>query len=47
MELGSAATVYQGIAAANTLVSPGFVKRVSNDGTSYVTNIFDEVTGIS
>ena len=45
MELGSAATVYQGIAAANTLVSPGFVKRVSNDGTSYVTNIFDEVTG--
>ena len=44
-ELGSAATVYQGIAAANTLVSPGFVKRVSNDGTSYVTNIFDEVTG--
>lgn len=45
VEVGSAATIYQGIAAANTLVSPGFVKRVSNDGTSYVTNIFDEVTG--
>ena len=45
VEVGSAATIYQGIAAANTLVSPGFVKRVSNDSTSYVTNIFDEVTG--
>ena len=37
-------SIYQGIAAANTLVSPGFVDREANDGSSYVTNIFDEVT---
>lgn len=47
VELGSVATIYQGISASNTLVSPGFSKRIGNDGSSYVTNIFDEVTGIS
>ena len=45
VEQNSTATIYQGIAAANTLVAPGFVKRETSDGTSYVTGAFDEFTG--
>ena len=45
MEVSNAVTDYQGIAAANTLVAPGFAKRDTSVGTSYVTGAFDEVTG--
>ena len=46
MEVSNAVTDYQGIAAANTLVAPGFAKRDTSVGTSYVTGAFDEVTGV-
>jgi hypothetical protein len=42
VELGSTATIYQGIAATGVLVTPGFAKREAPDGTIYVTGIFDE-----
>jgi hypothetical protein len=45
LEQNSTLTIYQGIAAANTLVTPGFTKREASDGTVYVTESFDEVTG--
>jgi hypothetical protein len=45
LEQNSTLTIYQGIAAANTLVAPGFAKRESDNGTSYVTKEFDEFTG--
>jgi hypothetical protein len=44
LELGSTPTIYQGVAAAGTLVTPNFAKREAPDGTMYVTGIFDEVT---
>ena len=47
LERGTVPTIYQGIAAADTLVAPGFVKRETSDGTIYVTGSFDEVTGIT
>jgi hypothetical protein len=47
LEQNSTLTIYQGIAAANTLVTPGFTKREASDGTVYVTGSFDEVTGIT
>ena len=47
LERGTTPTIYQGIAAANTLVAPGFAKRETSDGAVYVTGSFDEVTGIS
>ena len=47
LEQNSTTTIYQGIAAANTLVAPGFAKRETSDGAVYVTGSFDEVTGIS
>jgi hypothetical protein len=46
LERGTEPTIYQGIAAANTLVNPGFAKRESSDGTIYLTGSFDEVTGM-
>ena len=46
VEIGSTATIYQGIAATNTLVNPGFAKRETSDGSLYVTDKFDEVTGM-
>jgi hypothetical protein len=46
LEIGSAATMYQGVAAAGVLVAPGFSQRQGSDGTMYVTNSYDEVTGI-
>ena len=46
LEIGSEPTIYQGIAAANTLVTPGFAKRETSDGSLYVTDKFDEVTGM-
>ena len=45
VEQNSTATIYQGIAAANTLVAPEFVKRETSDGSLYVSDKFDEVTG--
>jgi hypothetical protein len=47
LEQNSTLTIYQGIAAANILVTPEFAKREASDGTVYVTGSFDEVTGIS
>jgi len=47
IEQNSTTTIYQGIAATNTLVAPGFAKRETSDGAVYVTGSFDEVTGIS
>jgi hypothetical protein len=41
------ATIYQGIAATNTLITPNFVKREDSNGSIYVTGTFDEVTGIT
>ena len=46
LEQNSTATIYQGIGAANTLAVPGFVKRETSDGSLYVTDKFDEVTGM-
>jgi hypothetical protein len=46
LELGSTATIYQGIAAANTLVAPNFAKREGSDGSMYITGTYDEVTGV-
>jgi hypothetical protein len=46
LEQNSTTTIYQGIAAANTLAVPGFVKRETSDGSLYVTDKFDEVTGM-
>jgi hypothetical protein len=37
--------MYQGIAAANTLVDPGFAQRTDSTGVSYVRGEFNEVTG--
>jgi hypothetical protein len=45
MEVSNAVTDYQGIAATNTLVAPGFAKREAGSRTSYVTGSFDEFTG--
>ncbi len=45
LEIGSSATTYQGIAAAGTLVAPGFSTRATSN-TMYVTSIFDEVSGM-
>jgi len=45
LELGNTATIYQPIAAANTLVTTGMAQRVDNGGNMYVSNIFDEFTG--
>ena len=45
VELGSTATIYQGIAATGVLVTPIFAIRLTLGGTQYVTGIFDEVTG--
>lgn len=44
MEIGST-SIYQGIAAANTLVTPSFAKRETKTGDMYVTSIYDEFTG--
>ena len=45
LEQNSTTTIYQGIAAANTLVAPGSAKRETSNGTVYVTGSFDEFTG--
>ena len=45
LEVGSTATIYQGIAAANTLVTPVPSQRKDNQGNMYVSNVFDEFTG--
>lgn len=45
LELGNVATIYQGTAAANTLVSSSMTQRVDSGGNMYVSNIFDEFTG--
>jgi len=47
VEEGSSPTIYQGIAAASTLVTPLFAKREDRIGTLYVTNSLDEVTTIA
>lgn len=41
----SAPKIYQGIAAANTLVPTNFAKREASDGSIYVTGTYDEWTG--
>jgi hypothetical protein len=46
LEQNLTTTMYQGITAANTLVAPGFAKRETSDGSLYVTDKFDEVTGM-
>jgi len=43
LEIGSAATIYQGIAAAGTLVTPAFAERTTTNAV-YATNMFDEVS---
>lgn len=45
LEASSAPTIYQPIAATNTLVTTGMAQRVDNSGTMYVSGNFDEVTG--
>lgn len=45
VELANTATIYQPIAAANTLVTTGMTQRVDSGGNMYVSNIFDEFTG--
>jgi hypothetical protein len=45
MEVSNTVTYYQGIAAANTLVAPGFAKREDSSGNLYLKNNFDEFTG--
>lgn len=45
LELGNKATIYQPIAAANTLVTPIPAQKKDNLGSMYVSNIFDEYTG--
>jgi hypothetical protein len=45
LELGSIPTIYQPIAAANTLVDTGMRQRVDSLGNQYVADIFDEFTG--
>lgn len=44
-ESGSVATIYQPIAAANTLVATGMRQRIDSSGNQYVADIFDEFTG--
>lgn len=44
VEVGNAATIYQGI-GASTLITPNFAKRETTTGDMYVTTIFDEFTG--
>ena len=44
LERGTTPTIYQGIAAPNTLVASGLVKRETNNGNLYVTGFFDEYT---
>ena len=46
LEQNLTTTMYQGIGATNTLAVPGFVKRETSDGSLYVTDKFDEVTGM-
>ena len=46
VEYGSVATQYQGVAATGVLIAPGFAKSEGSDGTMYVTNSYDEVTGM-
>jgi hypothetical protein len=45
LEASTTATIYQGIAAANTLVTTGMTQRVDSVGNMYVSGSFDEVTG--
>jgi hypothetical protein len=46
LEVGTTPTIYQGIGATNTLLTPGFAKREDTSGNLYVTGSFDEVTGM-
>lgn len=43
IETSTTPTIYQGVAAANTLVSTPFAKREDNNGNIYIKDIFDEV----
>jgi len=43
LERGTTPTIYQGIAATDTLISPGFAKREDNTGAIFVTGSFNEV----
>lgn len=43
LERGTTPTIYQGIAAANTLINPNFAKRETSNGSIYVTGSFNEV----
>jgi hypothetical protein len=45
VEQGSSATIYQPIAAANTLATPIPAQKKDSAGNMYVSNIFDEYTG--
>ena len=45
LEASTTPTIYQGIAAANTLVTTGMTQRVDSVGNMYVSGSFDEVTG--
>lgn len=45
LEVGTTPTIYQGIVAANTLVSTSTVQKTDYLGNMYVSNIFDEFTG--
>jgi len=47
LEASSTATIYQPVAAANTLVSTGMIHRADASGNVYITGIFDEVSGIT
>jgi hypothetical protein len=43
LEVGTTATIYQGVGATNTLVPISFIKREDNTGAIFVTDSFNEV----
>jgi hypothetical protein len=46
IELGSTASIYQGIAAANVLITTGMTQRVTSSGNRYVSSNYDEWAGV-
>jgi hypothetical protein len=44
VELGSTSTMYQGTTSSGSIVTPNFSNRLGPDGTTYITNSYDEVT---
>ena len=46
LEVGTTPSMYQPIETANTLVRTGVVRKIDNTGITYISGIYDEVTGI-